>query len=89
MERIKISDIKPGMWVKVRRDINPKSTRSADTDKLTLSIGVITKIPEHRLFCEVLFYNKQGKPLYRECFHWIDIERIMPNYRNEAKYAEV
>lgn len=88
MERIKISDIKPGMWVKVNRNLHTNAKRSADSERLTLSIGVITKIPDHRLFCEVLFYNKQGKPLYRECFHWIDIERIMPNYRSE-KYAEV
>jgi len=87
MEKIRIEDIKPGMWVKVRRDINPKSTRAADTGGLTLSIGVITHIPEHQRFCVVQFYNNAGKALYKECFHWTDILLVMPNYRQEGRYA--
>ena len=87
MEKIKISDIKPGMWVKVYRDINPKTKKAENTDRLTLSIGVITHIPEHQRFCVVQFYNNRGKALYKECFHWTDILLVMPNYRREEKYA--
>ena len=87
MERkIRINDIKPGMWVKVHREVNPKAT-DIHTNKLTLSIGVITQIPSHQRFRVVQFYNKQGKPAYRECFTWTDILFVMPNYRNEAKYG--
>ena len=87
MEKIRIQDIKPGMWVKVYRYVNPKVTRGADTNNLTASIGVITHIPDHNRFCQVLFYSKNGEPMYKECFHWTDIQYVMPNYRNEAKYA--
>ena len=89
MEKIRIEDIKPGMWVKVRRDINPKSTKAVDTGRLTLSIGVITHIPTHQRFCVVQFYSKAGKALYKECFHWTDILLVMPNYRKEERYASV
>ena len=86
MERkIQINDIKPGMWVKVRRQINPKTT-DADTSKLTLNIGVITHIPTHRRFRVVQFYNKQGKQAYKQCFGWSDILSVINNCRNEAKY---